>query len=181
VDLVAFDAAGKPLFNVNLQTTTPEEIVFQDLRPVHGDLVRSSLDAEREYFFYYEVTDYRLAAHLFAIALEVHATGGHEPGARKVEFQGSRHSFQRASIMARRSFPFLRFPTFCGSCNKRSRRRNTKQGKPSAHFPMNLFPAGLGIIPLKLAEGVGFEPTVGFPTAVFKTAAIDRSTTPPGA
>ena len=30
-----------------------------------------------------------------------------------------------------------------------------------------------------MAEGVGFEPTVGFPTAVFKTAAINRSTTPP--
>ena len=30
-----------------------------------------------------------------------------------------------------------------------------------------------------MAEGVGFEPTVGCPTAVFKTAAINRSTTPP--
>jgi len=40
--------------------------------------------------------------------------------------------------------------------------------------PAALFSAGT------LAEGVGFEPTVGFPTAVFKTAAINRSTTPPG-
>jgi hypothetical protein len=30
-----------------------------------------------------------------------------------------------------------------------------------------------------LAEGVGFEPTVGLPTAVFKTAAIVHSATPP--
>ncbi len=30
-----------------------------------------------------------------------------------------------------------------------------------------------------MAEGVGFEPTVGFPTPVFKTGAIDHSTTPP--
>jgi hypothetical protein len=29
------------------------------------------------------------------------------------------------------------------------------------------------------AEEVGFEPTVGFPTAVFKTAALNRSATPP--
>ena len=29
------------------------------------------------------------------------------------------------------------------------------------------------------AEGVGFEPTVGFPTPVFKTGALDHSTTPP--
>lgn len=75
VGLVAFDAAGKPLFQVDLQTTTPEEIVFQDLRPVHGDLVRFWLDAEYEHFFYYEVTDYRIAAHLFAIALELSAPG----------------------------------------------------------------------------------------------------------
>ena len=32
----------------------------------------------------------------------------------------------------------------------------------------------------KLAEGVGFEPTVPFSTSVFKTDAIDHSTTPPG-
>src|SRR5207244_2192201 len=31
----------------------------------------------------------------------------------------------------------------------------------------------------ELAERVGFEPTVGFPTAVFKTAAIDHSATSP--
>jgi hypothetical protein len=30
-----------------------------------------------------------------------------------------------------------------------------------------------------LAEGVGFEPTVSCPTAVFKTAAFNHSTTPP--
>ena len=30
-----------------------------------------------------------------------------------------------------------------------------------------------------MAEGVGFEPTVGCPTAVFKTAAFVRSATPP--
>ncbi len=30
-----------------------------------------------------------------------------------------------------------------------------------------------------LAEGVGFEPTVGYPTAVFKTAAFVHSATPP--
>ena len=30
-----------------------------------------------------------------------------------------------------------------------------------------------------LAEGVGFEPTVGCPTPVFKTGAIDHSATPP--
>jgi hypothetical protein len=29
------------------------------------------------------------------------------------------------------------------------------------------------------AEGVGFEPTEGFPSAVFKTAAFDHSATPP--
>ena len=33
--------------------------------------------------------------------------------------------------------------------------------------------------PTHLAEGVGFEPTVGFPTAVFKTAAIDHSAISP--
>ena len=32
---------------------------------------------------------------------------------------------------------------------------------------------------LRGAEGVGFEPTVGFPTPVFKTGAIDHSATPP--
>ena len=31
----------------------------------------------------------------------------------------------------------------------------------------------------KLAEEVGFEPTVGFPTPVFKTGAFDHSATPP--
>lgn len=31
----------------------------------------------------------------------------------------------------------------------------------------------------KMTEGVGFEPTDGFPSAVFKTAAINHSTTPP--
>lgn len=30
-----------------------------------------------------------------------------------------------------------------------------------------------------LAERVGFEPTVGFPTPVFKTGALDHSTTAP--
>src|ERR1035437_8911597 len=30
-----------------------------------------------------------------------------------------------------------------------------------------------------MAEGVGFEPTVSFPTSVFKTDAIDHSATPP--
>lgn len=37
----------------------------------------------------------------------------------------------------------------------------------------------MGCDPIGMAEGVGFEPTVGFPTAVFKTAAINHSTTPP--
>ena len=32
----------------------------------------------------------------------------------------------------------------------------------------------------KMAEGVGFEPTVDYSTAVFKTAALNHSTTPPG-
>ena len=31
-----------------------------------------------------------------------------------------------------------------------------------------------------LAEGVGFEPTVGKPTPVFKTGTFGRSVTPPG-
>jgi hypothetical protein len=31
----------------------------------------------------------------------------------------------------------------------------------------------------KMAEREGFEPSVGCPTAVFKTAAIDHSTTSP--
>lgn len=31
----------------------------------------------------------------------------------------------------------------------------------------------------KVAERVGFEPTVGFPTAVFKTAALNRSAISP--
>gem|GEM_PF-3479378 len=30
------------------------------------------------------------------------------------------------------------------------------------------------------AEEVGFEPTVGCPTLVFKTSALGRSATPPG-
>ncbi len=30
-----------------------------------------------------------------------------------------------------------------------------------------------------MAEGVGFEPTDSFPSPVFKTGAIDHSTTPP--
>jgi hypothetical protein len=33
----------------------------------------------------------------------------------------------------------------------------------------------------QMAEGVGFEPTVGCPTPVFKTGAIDHSATPPEA
>lgn len=73
VALVAFDATGQPLFLVDLQTTTPSEIAFRDLRPIHSDLIRDSLDAEWEHFFYYEVTDYRIAAHLFAVALELQA------------------------------------------------------------------------------------------------------------
>lgn len=32
---------------------------------------------------------------------------------------------------------------------------------------------------LKLAEGVGFEPTVSCPTPVFKTGALNHSATPP--
>jgi hypothetical protein len=32
---------------------------------------------------------------------------------------------------------------------------------------------------MKMAEGVGFEPTVGCPTPVFKTGAFDHSATPP--
>ena len=31
-----------------------------------------------------------------------------------------------------------------------------------------------------MAEAVGFEPTVGCPTTVFKTVAFDHSATPPG-
>ena len=31
----------------------------------------------------------------------------------------------------------------------------------------------------KVAEGVGFEPTIGFPMPVFKTGAFDHSATPP--
>jgi hypothetical protein len=42
---------------------------------------------------------------------------------------------------------------------------------------------GIAIIPLnireKMAEGVGFEPTEPFGSPVFKTGAIDHSTTPP--
>jgi hypothetical protein len=33
---------------------------------------------------------------------------------------------------------------------------------------------------IKVAEGVGFEPTVSCPTLVFKTSAFDHSATPPG-
>ena len=33
---------------------------------------------------------------------------------------------------------------------------------------------------LVLAEGVGFEPTDGLPSPVFKTGAFSRSATPPG-
>ena len=33
---------------------------------------------------------------------------------------------------------------------------------------------------MELAEGVGFEPTRAFALPVFKTGAINRSTTPPG-
>jgi hypothetical protein len=75
VGLVALDATGHPLFLVDLQTTTPSEIAFRDLRPVHSELVRDWIDAEYEQFFYYEVTDYRIAAHLFAIALELQTAG----------------------------------------------------------------------------------------------------------
>ena len=32
---------------------------------------------------------------------------------------------------------------------------------------------------MRLAEGVGFEPTVPFGTPVFKTGAFDHSATPP--
>jgi hypothetical protein len=39
--------------------------------------------------------------------------------------------------------------------------------------------AALIAIRSNLAEGVGFEPTVGCPTAVFKTAAFVHSATPP--
>ena len=47
-------------------------------------------------------------------------------------------------------------------------------------FYSRFTPKTSGIIGrIRVAEGVGFEPTVGFPTAVFKTAAINRSTTPP--
>ena len=45
---------------------------------------------------------------------------------------------------------------------------------PPHHFPRRRS-AGLG----KMAEGVGFEPTVGCPTPVFKTGAFDHSATPP--
>jgi hypothetical protein len=69
--LLAFDSAHKPLFAVDLQTTTPSEVVFQAVRGVNADLVRSWCDSEYEDFFYYEVTDSRLAAILFAIALEL--------------------------------------------------------------------------------------------------------------
>ena len=33
---------------------------------------------------------------------------------------------------------------------------------------------------LKMAEGVGFEPTEVLPSTVFKTAAFDHSAIPPG-
>ena len=39
------------------------------------------------------------------------------------------------------------------------------------------FACGLGF---SMAEGVGFEPTEPFGSAVFKTAAFNRSATPPG-
>ena len=38
----------------------------------------------------------------------------------------------------------------------------------------------LGLSRLGKAEGVGFEPTEAFTSPVFKTGAINHSTTPPG-
>jgi hypothetical protein len=53
--------------------------------------------------------------------------------------------------------------------------------RPLWHLPYHTFKPGFlsPTRPDELAEGEGFEPPVGCPTAVFKTAALDRSAIPP--
>jgi hypothetical protein len=48
--------------------------------------------------------------------------------------------------------------------------------QPLGHLSIRIIYIVLGF----LAEGVGFEPTVPFDTAVFKTAALNHSAIPPG-
>ena len=51
--------------------------------------------------------------------------------------------------------------------------KNAFMGLPSFHSGYPAFWAK------KMAEEEGFEPSVSFPTAVFKTAALNHSTIPP--
>ena len=44
---------------------------------------------------------------------------------------------------------------------------------------LNFQPPASSLQPPGVAEGVGFEPTIGFPMPVFKTGAFNRSATPP--
>ena len=83
-------------------------------------------------------------------------------------FCGKQRAYQ-ASIAFGRAALQVEAGMFLGSCNAIS------QTSYSTTLPGPGPPSRGG----KVAEGVGFEPTVGFPTAVFKTAAINRSTTPP--
>ena len=46
-------------------------------------------------------------------------------------------------------------------------------------YPMNTNKDAQSVTTDRMAERVGFEPTVGFPTSVFKTDAIDHSATSP--
>ena len=46
-------------------------------------------------------------------------------------------------------------------------------------YPMNTNKDAQSVTTDKMAEGVGFEPTEPFGSPVFKTGAIDHSTTPP--
>lgn len=69
--LVAFSAEDLPLFSIDLQTTTPTEVVFDKVWPLNADLVR--YDCRADYFesFYYEIDSAEIAVELFAIALEL--------------------------------------------------------------------------------------------------------------
>ena len=50
---------------------------------------------------------------------------------------------------------------------------------PATNIADNKKPKHMMCLGLYLAEGVGFEPTDGRPSTVFKTVALSRSATPP--
>ncbi len=69
------------------------------------------------------------------------------------------------------------FWSFCEDVKKKL--RFLSEVEPDGSVKRSLAASFAIFLDKKMAERVGFEPTVGYPTAVFKTAALNHSTISP--